>query len=227
MKRSLDMIILSGIRLGNPTSQVEALQQYLNNVAPKAIILNGNFIKDTCCQEDQIAIIRTLTNMAEEGIRIYYIADNAPLALQAHPEFFHRNVYFENHLTLRLKGKKYLFLNNHFIQEQFGSTNVPVSGELFAEKALAKAQQESCDYIICGHNCQPKIKVVETENQRITYMHPGDWQQHLSALEYTWGCWSLYQYEEEQYSTVSAHSDVIWGASEVGVLEKVSVSPCY
>lgn len=227
MKRSLDMIILSGIRLGDTATTTAALQQYLDSVAPKAIVLNGNFIKDTCCQEEQIAIIRTLTNMAEEGTRIYYIADNAPLALQAHPEFFHQNVYFENHLTLRLKGKKYLFLNNHFIQEQFGGVNRSVTKDLFAEKALEKAIQESCDYIVCGHNCQPKMKVVETNNRHITYMHPGDWQQHLSALEYTWGCWSLYQYEEEQYPTDSTHSDVIWGASSVNVLEKVSISPCY
>lgn len=233
MKRSLDMIVLSGINLGHNNNGVTELQEYLNHVYPKAIVLNGSFIENRLHADEQVAIIETLTAMADEGTRIYFIANNVPLALQAYPEFFHRNIYFENNLTLRLKGKKYLFLNDNFTQQHLDTKSNQITADIFAKKALEKAIKENASYIVCGHNCKPKIKVNDTSNHRICYLHAGNWQNHLSALEYQWGCWSLYQYENEHYHSEHAESnvyeknEVIWGSSDIDVMEETLVMPYF
>ena len=36
------------------------------------------------------------------------------------------------------------------------------------------------------------------------YLHAGSWQKHLSALEYNWGCWSLYEHQEKEESVFLA-----------------------
>lgn len=230
MKRSLDMIVLSGINLGNNAQEVDTLQHYLDSVSPKAIVINGNFIKHRLHSNAQVGIIETLTRMAEEGTRIYFIANNVPLALQAYPEFFHRNIYFEQNLTLRMKGKKYLFFNDNFTQKHLAIKYSPISAKAFADKALEIALKENADYIVCGHNCSPQMKLADSPNRRIIYLHAGSWQNHLSALEYNWGCWSLYEHQKEQVSIYPSSygvDDIIWGTSNASVIEKTLVTPYY
>ena len=59
------------------------------------------------------------------------------------------------------------------------------------------AAENNYDYVICGHIHHPEIKNVETRNGVITYMNSGDWIENLTALEYSGGKWSIYNYMED------------------------------
>ena len=51
--------------------------------------------------------------------------------------------------------------------------------------------------MICGHIHHPDIKSVVTKHGPVTYMNSGDWIENLTALEYTEGKWSIYNYNED------------------------------
>ncbi len=56
------------------------------------------------------------------------------------------------------------------------------------------AAENDYDYVVCGHIHQPEIKDVKTKSKTVTYMNSGDWIENLTALEYTDGKWSIYNY---------------------------------
>jgi UDP-2,3-diacylglucosamine pyrophosphatase LpxH len=53
-------------------------------------------------------------------------------------------------------------------------------------------------YVVCGHIHQPIIKDVTTEKGKITYLNSGDWIENLTALEYNYNRWSIYNYNEDE-----------------------------
>ena len=199
MKRPIDIVVLSGIYLGSSHNQTTALQTYLDHIEAKTIVLNGNFIEPVnATDKATIQIVKTLAQMAEAGTAIYYIASNFPFAFQLCPSFYHPNVHLKNSLVLELGAKRYLFLNDNF-SPQFFKNRIENQTTTFAQKALALAKAKNCQFIVCGHNCKPRMKVVQTQKGKITYMHPGDWHQYQTTLEFDWGRWSLYEFEEEDY----------------------------
>ena|SRR6218665_1899712 len=52
-------------------------------------------------------------------------------------------------------------------------------------------------YVVCGHIHQPVIKEVTTEKGTINYLNSGDWIENLTALEYNYGVWEIYKYNED------------------------------
>lgn len=52
-------------------------------------------------------------------------------------------------------------------------------------------------YVVCGHIHQPVIKEVSTEKGTINYLNSGDWIENLTALEYNYGVWEIYKYNED------------------------------
>lgn len=70
----------------------------------------------------------------------------------------------------------------------------------FETKAIEVAIDKGYDFVACGHIHRPQIKEVETEKGKVTYLNSGDWMENLTALEYSDGAWTIYSYEEEDYS---------------------------
>jgi len=64
----------------------------------------------------------------------------------------------------------------------------------FEETVCNIAIDNNYDFVICGHIHQPEIKNVTTAKGTVTYMNSGDWIENLTALEYTDGAWSIYNY---------------------------------
>ena len=62
----------------------------------------------------------------------------------------------------------------------------------FEKKAIEMAQKEGYDFVVCGHIHTPQMK---TEGN-VTYLNSGDWVENLTALEYAYGEWSIYQYDD-------------------------------
>ncbi len=69
----------------------------------------------------------------------------------------------------------------------------------FEEIATGLAFKKGYDYVICGHIHQAKIKTVERQEGKVTYMNSGDWVENLTALEYNFGRWSVYEYHASDF----------------------------
>lgn len=62
----------------------------------------------------------------------------------------------------------------------------------FEEGAAQLAITNDCDHVICGHIHQPRIRDVQVGDRTIRYMNSGDWVEHMSALEYVEGAWTVH-----------------------------------
>ncbi|MBC7947269.1 MAG: UDP-2,3-diacylglucosamine diphosphatase [Chitinophagaceae bacterium] len=70
----------------------------------------------------------------------------------------------------------------------------------FEQTAAELAIEKKYDYIICGHIHQAQNKLIETEKGKVTYLNSGDWVESLTALEFRGNDWTIYQYDEKDYT---------------------------
>lgn len=113
------------------------------------------------------------------------------------------------------KGYDYLILLNRFVNNlraRLGMKKMSLAARVkdgmksavkfvddFEDKAIALAVEQGYDYVVCGHIHRPQMRSVEKGGQLIMYLNSGDWVENLTALEYQWGCWTIYQYDENDY----------------------------
>ncbi|MEO1257512.1 MAG: UDP-2,3-diacylglucosamine diphosphatase [Bacteroidota bacterium] len=69
----------------------------------------------------------------------------------------------------------------------------------FEETAIQMAIEKEYDYVICGHIHQPQMR----DEGKVIYLNSGDWVENLTALEYNFGKWKLYEYDEMDYEIIS------------------------
>jgi UDP-2,3-diacylglucosamine pyrophosphatase LpxH len=69
----------------------------------------------------------------------------------------------------------------------------------FETTAAEIAIEKKYDYVICGHIHQPQVRVVTTEGGSVTYLNSGDWIEHLTALEYCYSKWTIYEFDAAQF----------------------------
>lgn len=121
----------------------------------------------------------------------------------------------------KLGGKSYdwLILTNRFINNIRATLGMPrmsiakkVKNSVkeavkfisdFENTAIQLAAEQKYDYVVCGHIHRPQMRTVETKGQKVTYLNSGDWIENLTALEYKWGSWSIYEYDEADYDLVN------------------------
>ncbi len=73
----------------------------------------------------------------------------------------------------------------------------------FEDTAIQLAADEGYDYVVCGHIHRPQMRSVNVEDKKVTYLNSGDWVENLTALEYKWGRWSIYEYDEADYDYIN------------------------
>lgn len=96
----------------------------------------------------------------------------------------------------------------------------------FEDTAIRIAAEKDYDCVICGHIHQPQIRRIEMENGKtVTYLNSGDWVEHLTALEFANGNWSLYRYDELEFDVVSPRLQVPERESRVHSLQREEVVP--
>lgn len=69
----------------------------------------------------------------------------------------------------------------------------------FEQKAVEMAEKQGYDYVVCGHIHTPQYKTVGN----VTYLNSGDWVENLTALEYSFGTWSIYHYDETDFDLIN------------------------
>ncbi|WP_276392282.1 UDP-2,3-diacylglucosamine diphosphatase [Eudoraea chungangensis] len=63
-------------------------------------------------------------------------------------------------------------------------------------------------FVICGHTHRPKKEILETKKGKCTYLNSGDWITNLTALEYTFRRWKIYNYSHDKLSPFFADEDL-------------------
>ncbi|MEZ4985594.1 MAG: UDP-2,3-diacylglucosamine diphosphatase [Saprospiraceae bacterium] len=71
----------------------------------------------------------------------------------------------------------------------------------FEETAIQQAANQEYDYVVCGHIHLPQIRTARVGDRLVNYLNSGDWVENLTALEYQWGQWSLYTFDETDYQS--------------------------
>lgn len=113
------------------------------------------------------------------------------------------------------KGYDYLIRLNRFvnnIRERLGMHKMSLAGRIkdsvksaikfisdFEDKAIELAAEKGYDYVVCGHIHRPQMRSLVKEGKQIIYLNSGDWVENLTALEYQWGSWTIYKYDESDY----------------------------
>lgn len=88
----------------------------------------------------------------------------------------------------------------------------------FEETAAAIAIHEGFQHVVCGHIHQPQMRRITTSKGSVRYMNSGDWIEHMSALEFVNGKWSLYVHGEPILPSVSAKWEIERSAAIVNDL---------
>lgn len=78
----------------------------------------------------------------------------------------------------------------------------------FETVAAELAIEKDYDYVVLGHIHQPQIREITTDKGSTTYLNSGDWIENLTALEYTKGKWSIYQYNEADFDAIIPTEDL-------------------
>lgn len=121
----------------------------------------------------------------------------------------------------RLGGKGYdwLIRLNRFVNDirvKFGMSRISLAKRVkssvkeavkfiadFENTAIQLAAEQKYDCVICGHIHRPQMRNVKTEAGNVCYMNSGDWVENLTALEYNWGEWTLFEYHELDFNLVN------------------------
>ena len=247
-KRTLDIAIISDVHLGSSKCHAQELLNYLRNIKPQTLILNGDFLDagkfdKKYFPKEHMLIINEIFDMAIEGTKVYYITGNRDDVLRKFSDFSTGTISLRDKLVLLLKNKRYWIFHgdvfdsslkissrvaklggkgydfllkiNRFIncwRKRFGKSRMSFSRKIkssvkravevvenFEKIAVELAAEQGYDFVVCGHIHQPAIKTVDVGDKQVTYMNSGDWVENLTALEYEWGRWSIYKYDEMDY----------------------------
>jgi UDP-2,3-diacylglucosamine pyrophosphatase LpxH len=164
----------------------------------------------------------TLRRYSDFSMGNIYLRDK--LVLQLHGEkiwIFHGDVfdlfirYSPFIARLGSKGYDWLIRLNRFINQvraKMGKPRMSFAAKVkhqvkeavkfisdFEETAIKLAKEQGYDYVICGHIHKPQMRKAGD----VTYLNSGDWVENLTALEYSFGKWSLYEYDETDFNLVN------------------------
>ena len=136
-----------------------------------------------------------------------------------HGDIFDASIKYSRFIAkLGGKGYDYLILLNRFINKiriALGLSRMSFAKRIkqgmkkaikfisdFEDTAIQLAAEEGYDFVICGHIHQPQMRSSTINGQKVTYLNSGDWVENLTALEYKWGRWSIFEYQDTDYSVV-------------------------
>lgn len=78
----------------------------------------------------------------------------------------------------------------------------------FERTAIEISLAKGYDYVICGHIHRPKKEILGTKKGKCTYLNSGDWVENLSALEYSFKRWKIYNYSYDKLAPFFVDEDL-------------------
>lgn len=96
----------------------------------------------------------------------------------------------------------------------------------FEDTAIELAAEKGYDCVVCGHIHLPQMREVTAGNGKtVTYLNSGDWVEHLTALEFAEGEWSVYKYDETEFEVLNPRLQVTAREPKVITLRRDEVLP--
>ncbi|MBL7827853.1 MAG: UDP-2,3-diacylglucosamine diphosphatase [Saprospiraceae bacterium] len=96
----------------------------------------------------------------------------------------------------------------------------------FEDTAIQIAAENEYDCVICGHIHQPQMRTVIAKNgKEVTYLNSGDWVEHLTALEYHNGAWTMFQYDSLDFELLNPKLQVKETETKQPLISKEEVMP--
>jgi len=115
-KRKIDLLVLSDLHLGTYGCHGKELLQYLDQIQPGTVILNGDIVdiwqfKKRYWPASHMHVVRKLLKFAEQGIPVYYLTGNHDEMLRKFSDYRLGNLYLRDKLVLEIDGKKAWFFH--------------------------------------------------------------------------------------------------------------------
>jgi UDP-2,3-diacylglucosamine pyrophosphatase LpxH len=115
-KRPLDIAVISDVHLGTYGCHADELLTYLNSIAPKKLILNGDIVdiwqfSKRYFPKSHLKIIKKIMNMASKGTEVIYITGNHDELLRRFSDTKMGNFSIVDKLILDLNGQKTWFFH--------------------------------------------------------------------------------------------------------------------
>lgn len=79
--------------------------------------------------------------------------------------------------------------------------------EDFEATAAEVAIHEGYHYVVCGHIHQPQLRTITTPKGSVRYMNSGDWIEHMTALEYADGRWTIHAHTPGLFNKMDAEDE--------------------
>lgn len=96
----------------------------------------------------------------------------------------------------------------------------------FEDTAIDIAAEEGYDYVLCGHIHMPQMReVIGANGRKVTYMNSGDWVEHMTALEFKNGQWSIYSYDDSEFNVTNKRLKVAEKEPKIYTLNRDEVVP--
>jgi len=111
IKRHLEAVVISDIHLGTYGCQAKQLCDYLDEIQPDTLILNGDIIdiwsfNKRYFPEHHLKVIHKLLKMATKGTKVYYLPGNHDEALRRYAGFDLGPFCIRNKLLLSINKQK-------------------------------------------------------------------------------------------------------------------------
>ena len=116
MARTVDVVVISDTHLGTFGCQAKELFTYLKSVAPKTLIINGDFIdiwqfSKSYFPKYHLKVIKKIIDLASKGTEVVYILGNHDEFLRRFADTSFGNIELTNKKIMTLDGKKAWFFH--------------------------------------------------------------------------------------------------------------------
>jgi UDP-2,3-diacylglucosamine pyrophosphatase LpxH len=116
IKRKLEIAVISDVHLGTNECHAKKLLNYLNNIEPKKLILNGDIIdvwqfSEHYFPKHHLKIIKKIMDMAANGVEVIYITGNHDELLRKFSGTTIGNISIVDKKVLTIDGKEAWFFH--------------------------------------------------------------------------------------------------------------------
>ncbi|PKQ44031.1 UDP-2,3-diacylglucosamine diphosphatase [Confluentibacter flavum] len=116
IKRKLEIAVISDVHLGTNECHAKKLFNYLNNIEPKKLILNGDIIdvwqfNEHYFPKHHLKVIKKIMDMAANGVEVIYITGNHDELLRKFSGTTIGNISIVDKKVLTLDGKQAWFFH--------------------------------------------------------------------------------------------------------------------
>lgn len=136
-KRTPEIVVISDVHLGTFGCHATELLEYLNNIKPRKLILNGDIIdiwqfRKSYFPKSHLEVIKKIIDLKPNGTEVIYITGNHDEMFWKFSDSKLRNFTIVDKLVLDLDGKKARFFHGDFLmfpsRMPGGSQNLAVGG---------------------------------------------------------------------------------------------------